>query len=61
MVQNTPTPEGNREQLYELALRLLAPPLDPEADQPQLLAGSLPSALPSAKYLKARSRPVIKP
>ena len=46
MTQNTPSPEENMPQLRELALRLLAPPFDPEARQPQLLVGSLPASLP---------------
>ena len=46
MTQNTPSPEENVAQLRELALRLLAPPFDPEARQPQLLVGSLPASLP---------------
>ena len=46
MTQNTPSPEENMAQLRELALRLPAPPFDPEARQPQLLVGSLPASLP---------------
>ena len=45
MTQN-PSSEENIEQLRELALRLLAPPFDSEAQSPQLLAGRLPSSLP---------------
>src|SRR5712691_6568710 len=46
MTQNAPSPEENMAQIRELALRLLAPPFDPEARQPQLLVGSLPASLP---------------
>ncbi len=46
MTQNTSSHEENIVQLRELALRFLAPPFDPEARQPQLLAGSLPASLP---------------
>jgi hypothetical protein len=44
MTQNTSFPEENMVQT--LALRLLARPFDPQAPQPQLLAGRLPDQLP---------------
>ncbi len=46
MTQNTSSPEENMAQLYRLALHLLAPSFDPQARQPQLLAGRLPASLP---------------
>lgn len=46
MTQNSSSSEENAILLREFALRLLAPLFDPEAQQPQLLVGQLPSALP---------------
>lgn len=51
-----PSPAEDIAQLRELALRLLAPPFDPEAQQPQLLVGQLPPALPFALPLPDRCR-----
>lgn len=46
MTENPSSSEENAALVRELALRLLAPPFDPEAQQPQLLVGQLPAALP---------------
>ncbi len=46
MTQHTSSSKENMAQLQMLALRLLSYPFDPQAPQPQLLAGQLPDTLP---------------
>jgi hypothetical protein len=46
MTQDTSSPEENMSLLRQLALHLLVPPVEPQANQPQLLAGRLPASLP---------------